>query len=189
MSKDELQAAVSQRKAPPPLTRGKGVQLSVDQEQNGKTATQQKSETAGKQDSNSAPLLESEMAKQQDSDTAIKLNSVSAEQQKSETADMLDSDIATQQSSVSAIKRSSEVSTQQNSVNAEVQSSETAKQQKSEVKRINRGVTLPEDLFREYKVSAAILDVSMHKLMEEILQDGLNKVRKKVAKRSRYEPT
>lgn len=185
MSKDELQAAVSQRKAPPPLTRGRGVQLSVDQEQNGKTAIQQKSETAETLNSNTATLPESNPAIQQTSDNADKRNS--------ELASMQESDSAIQRKSISAKERDSEIAIQQKSIDAEWQESETAKertsdsakQQKSEVKRINRGVTLPEDLFREYKVSAAILDVSMHKLMEEILQDGLNKVRKRVAKKSR----
>lgn len=51
--------------------------------------------------------------------------------------------------------------------------------------RVNRGVTLPEWMFSEYKISAAKLNMPMHHLMEEVLREGLTQVRARVAAKSR----
>lgn len=191
MSKDKrsLAGALSQRQQLPPIQRGKGVQISVDE-------SEQKSELA--------TLQNSEVAKQQESEAAIEQKSKKASQQDSAPANLQISEIATPQVSNPTNKQSSEIAEEQiskvavllESGIADLQKSKEASQQDSEiaisptskevdVKRINRGVTLPEDLFQEYKLGGVLLKVNMHRLMEEALTAYLPQLRARIEDRSK----
>lgn len=88
MSKDELSAALSNRKPAPPLQRGRGVVLSVDQ--------------AGAQERTSPPAQESASAQQQLPESTEQQNSEMQEAPVSETIEVQEPKIAVSQTSSSA---------------------------------------------------------------------------------------
>src|SRR6266496_657684 len=164
MSKDELKAAISSNRRPtPPLQRGKGVQLSVDTQESD-TAKTQPSKKASLQNSDTAERRESEYADTQNSDTAKQLQSISAETQERKRAELRNSE--------AAILHSSDL--------AEKLKSSTTKEQS---KRINRGISLPEELFDEYKLYGVLLKRPMHYLMEDALRAYLPQIKAQVAER------
>lgn len=118
-------------------------------------------------------------ANEQGSEQAIRQDSNTATQQNSESANVQESDSARKQGGNNATSLESEFAHSQSRTIAKQQMSKNAIQQS----RINRGVSLPEWLFKEYKLDSVQLDMPMHHLMEEALIAYLPHVRDRIKAR------
>lgn len=177
VKKDDLKAALSQRKNVPPLQRGKGIQLSSDsaEMQESDNATSQKrkdadcdvtqfSENADLLESSKVALQPSEIAETQSSNDMIEQNSEVTEQQLKEIAKMLQKVIAKEQVEEKAKPRKEDSADLLVQAFAQLQSSipeveQFRKLAESQKKKVNQGVTIPEALFTIYKSCASSLTI------------------------------
>ncbi len=180
--KDDLKAALSQRKNPPPLQRGKGIQLSGDeaevqerkevQSQAQESASAQSSDIQDSQFRKNANTLESnnvviqpgEAAVKQDSEVSVVQDSEVTEQQLKEIAKMLQKVMAKEQTEEKARQRKEDPADLLIQALADVQISipeieQFRKLAESQKKKVNQGVTIPESLFTIYKSSATSLTI------------------------------